>query len=297
MRRLSKTKGLLISALTLSSILLLSDNIYNPNSKRCGAYSILLSKGVISRPEKLTDKLQINTSRMYKLVSEKSEAEGIEDLKELVNTADVEEAWYYDGERWVENGIEERKYKVLLEGPLEKIINNNKSPTFYHIHPLKSYESEDIQSNDDLATAIYRQNEMYKSAISGALPSLQDMYTMVSSTIDAWKKDSNINPKFKVVSPFGVTEYSLTKKGLGYFGTVAEKDLLKVINLNLAYIAQEETKVEKSSQVSVVLPRVPDLIGERHFFDKHKYKVIQSLLKGYNYHYFDVSFSPHSSTK
>lgn len=104
---------------------------------------VLCATGCSGLPKLNTsDHLYVNTTETHYQVKKSKEA-GEKDLQSIVMTSELEEAWVFNpvDSLWIEIGSSESPSSILYDGRIiNHLIQTNKKPIIYHIHPAKSLE-------------------------------------------------------------------------------------------------------------------------------------------------------------
>lgn len=160
------------------------------------------------RPERLVERLRVNTSQDYRQVAIKDEAAGVADLRAATAGEPFEEFWAFipKTRRWVELGCCERRTAqgnyVGIEYLLVDIMAANRRLVLYHTHPRTSFIRENYHP-DRAAIKIMEE----------ALPSPQDMETMVGLARRFRALQPGGDLSWRIVSRHGVTTYGLAAPG------------------------------------------------------------------------------------
>jgi hypothetical protein len=244
------------------------------------AYALVSRNTTQCRPVTRLENLIVNTSDDRRYEVQKSEEEGIQDIRKLVKSSDLEESWIYlpEKELWVETGINEKRVEsdhlegiyVFLDIDLcRKLTKENDNLIFYHFHP---YEIE----------LLYEKEEEFKPFLiaRNSIPSSGDLshMAMVSLVFNRVNPDGKIN--FKVCSSEGIAEYSLTERGKYYFGKTTPGELKKIM----------EIKHFRSFSSALFL----DAVAPSRFTVSPQER-IQQLIELLNDEYMTVKFSPYEN--
>lgn len=158
------------------------------------------------RPRRLVDKLEVNTSQDYRAVAVKNQAAGEADLRQATMGPPFEEFWAFIPAQklWVELGCCERRTEsgvyVGIESLLLTLMAQHRDLVLYHTHPRTSF----IRGN-------YHENRAVKKVLEEALPSPDDMETMVKLTRRYEDLQPGGNITWRIVSRHGVTTYGLAR--------------------------------------------------------------------------------------
>ena len=201
--------------------------------------------------------LEINTQDERYGVVLLTETQGNTLLRELSLQSSYEEIWGYlpSSFTWVELGIKALPIHVQKqtdgsssvdirisydETRLLSLMQNDPSIVLYHIHP--------IQSVHQLIQADAAKNTT-TTWDALALPSGPDLVQVVHYTRIFAQKFPNRPLRFRVVSMWGVTEFSLTAKGMSEFFGQDEQSLLFPFQAVMELSVQPEEKNSKTSPV------------------------------------------------
>lgn len=203
------------------------------------------------------DKLAVNQTDVRQIVPQ-NEEEGIQDMRKLVSSSPLEEAWVYlpKDELWVEIGKESRPPGMCIEQEFRffqlttvldvEFMHDLPSAGYdeiivYHFHPdsnFKSIENAAKRLKKRHRSSVFTR-QMYEKKLErlkekliakSLVPSGPDISNMImNSTIL-----NKINPKgevaYKICSCYGVAEFYLTEKGKAHFNQVfsleKERDFL-----------------------------------------------------------------------
>jgi len=188
-----------------------------------------LSTLLKERPISITNELVVNTENKVRYAAMISEKQGIKDLFQKVYTSEFEEGYTYVKSfgAYVEIGKNEENGKIYAGVEFENNVIKKLYCTYgnlinTHIHPTR-----DVKKPEKITSAIPRKQWDYLEM----LPSFEDLTSYLILCKELYKiKDGNIVDRIQ--SKFGITEYSLTKKGKKYIeflsnaevaGYVAEK--------------------------------------------------------------------------
>jgi hypothetical protein len=172
------------------------------------------------------DKLAVNQTDVRQIVPQ-NEEEGIQDMRKLVSSSPLEEAWVYlpKDELWVEIGKKSRPPGMCIEQEFRffqlttvldvEFMHDLPSAGYdeiivYHFHPDSNFKS--------IENAAKRLKKRHRSSVF-----TRQMYVL-----------NKINPKgevaYKICSCYGVAEFYLTEKGKAHFNQVflleKERDFL-----------------------------------------------------------------------
>ena len=191
-----------------------------------------------SPPVRTLDALVVNTCNGYRTRVVKSEAEGLHDLKQLIDTTRFEEAWAYNPESkvWFEIGTHET-HSINTQGSFQagayidsRWIQDSlpQSGTIYavHIHPAtRSEQEKDTErrlaamgvtpNHPEYRLIAFNLSSMYQ--VLKATPSEGDIETMVHSSIK--NKNNGVKVIYRVVSEFGALDFASTPKGTELFAS------------------------------------------------------------------------------
>jgi len=180
------------------------------------------------------DSLVINTTDTIRTVIQKDESEGIKDLQSIIANAVYEEAWAYtpSDSTWHETGISQLiKNRIIRLDDSNELIIVKPEPSAslvrisdhiktlfklydeivdYHLHPLPDQEIKDEAESDNAEDLQTAREKLY---VTKARPSYLDLLSMIALSHDFYTENPDGNISFKIASPLGITEYSLTEKG------------------------------------------------------------------------------------
>ncbi len=119
------------------------------------------------------------------------------------------------------------KKSTLDESIMNRLIRQYDRLTHYHIHPYTVFDKEkDKQDFIKWATKFVKKNlskerldQFVQNGNGGqtAFPSSNDLATMVSWSKNFYAVHPTGDITFKIVSPYGITEYKVTEKGKELF--------------------------------------------------------------------------------
>lgn len=182
------------------------------------------------------EELVSNDSQLYSFWSKKSEAEGVADLRSLLQQSPYEEAWIYSPstEEWFEVGSKSHRSKgkssVRRRGMSMVgwfIQNPGSSLVFYHYHPSRSALTNTVPGG--YSTTIQEPNgatepsaftldatllKSYFKDVPFARPSYGDLSVLTEDSVVAHHLCTNNHLQGKICSEHGVTTYHLTEAGL-----------------------------------------------------------------------------------
>lgn len=200
--------------------------------------------------EKTLEKLIVNNNNSIITVVNKDENAGLTDLKNLMNSAEKEEAWCYipKDNKWIEVG-ESRKVDPSEKGNfsvkinlsrLYKIMDKNEELVFYHIHPAKGKCLDKCEFKEDLY-------------VYSTLPSKEDMLFMTQVYYYFSEKQKDAKFSFKIASMYGITEcvpskiedYSIRIKFINAYYSMIDSYLQLNFLLNRIISKCDETKKDK----------------------------------------------------
>ena len=187
-------------------------------------------------PVRVVEKLIVNIVNDERTVANnKCEFEGVQDIYDLVMTSVFEEMWAYLPEasdnscRWVEIGRDERSetegaYVGVDRAFLAKIMAEHDQLHLYHFHPFTYLQKRTGKSTSAASSAPLGTNESSADDLMPnlrfAMPSPSDIHFMMDVT---WQfhqfhpNDGSI--RHRVVTPFGVIDYALTKAGIDRYAS------------------------------------------------------------------------------
>jgi hypothetical protein len=183
--------------------------------------SVLLAQS--TRPLVFSSELSTNGQNAIRGVVAMAEAEGIDQIRRLLDTSALEEQWVFlpEPQIWIEIGVGEVDDRVEVDVDfLERVLGAFDTVHLYHIHPARYFEPG---GSDTLALA---------------LPSPSD----VESSVKIAKLQQALSPGSEVrsfvVSPLGVVEYAPTPLGRSRLVAEAthprasvERDLMTMISV------------------------------------------------------------------
>jgi len=208
-----------------------------------GAMVFQNSQGIIRQdkplepPPRIVSNLVVNNSTDYINVVEKNEEEGVRDLRQLAENSQLEESWVYLPLEtlWVEIGKTSFPLEIIVKnkeiigyqervenytGIVFKLMQAHWTLVHYHIHIKKSgvvkegidYIVDGLKISDSSLLEI---ENLVSSAT--ALPSALDIRNMVVHSDAYYTLNSRGQISHKVVSGYGVTEYTVTEEGRRFF--------------------------------------------------------------------------------
>lgn len=182
------------------------------------------------RQIRIVETLTVNASNVSRMVAvNKCEAEGLRDIRSLMVQSRIEELWVFvpAGEtaecHWIEIGDEPRagpdNTTVRVDWTyLEKLMARFELLYLYHFHPLVYFERCSPQPGCNafsvpVMTGVVPTERLVIN-LQFAMPSAEDIYFMSESS---WRYDRHQPAggtiRHRVVSPYGVIEYSLSGAG------------------------------------------------------------------------------------
>ncbi|MFA6088515.1 MAG: hypothetical protein WC755_01500 [Candidatus Woesearchaeota archaeon] len=205
--------------------------------------------------EKETKILQLNDKDYVMQITHKTEEEGVKDIRQLNKKTPFEELWLFLPEKniWYEVGVR-RQVNIGSSGIndpgyyiYEGIIRKNPDVTkcvFYHNHPSylnivnnfsidkilsdKNTPEEKINSLRKFSSYHYRFHSEYHSITPSSLDGDLGSSLLITSIFKLF--NSKLKVTYKIVSDFGVTEYTPTEEALICFKSDGEKSRLKLPN-------------------------------------------------------------------
>jgi hypothetical protein len=193
-----------------------------------------------SLPLKKTQDLEVTSNNKkygYLAVTENTdEASGIEQICDFLMEDPPEEAWCYlpDKKMWIETGIssgligkprQDGKFDLVGEVQTDhtldlEILKKEKNIIDFHFHP--TYLAQDLFGKHlDTREKRYHWNAPHM-VMWYALPSAADIFRMMQDTWIMFKEQGeDVHYVAKIVSSYGITEYSTTKDALLHFGKLA----------------------------------------------------------------------------
>ena len=225
------------------------------------------------RPIRIVDQLLVNASNEQRLVTlTLGEAEGIAQIRELMNRSPVEELWVFladssggDAGRWVEIGGEIRSESELSSVGvdwtyLSKLIERFGDIDVYHFHPLSYFERCGCEQGcKEFALPMSVMDLSASGLINNlkfAMPSPGDIHFMMEPL---WRFE-RAHPVFgsmrhRLVSPYGVVEYGLTTSGKARY---AENRNTRMEGL---YIKQVAANALSDENIAVLAAEYPHDLG------------------------------------
>jgi len=205
------------------------------------------------KPLQYKEKLIVNTNDKIRTIIFKNEEEGTKDIKELVGTSEIEEAWAYlpPSQKWIEIGIEgttktqfryDNNLKKITKGyintkidsaNLEKILKEYDDLIIFHFHP-ESFSSEAITvlkeayQKEELTNETYIQ-QMLLYEFLNCIPSIDDITTMIITSRAFYLLHPHGNTRHKVISKIGIAEYKLTSKGIKEYTSMSNTEFLETV--------------------------------------------------------------------
>ena len=182
---------------------------------------------------KVIDELVVNSENKHKTIIYKSEDEGISEMRNLLESSQIEEAWAYlpHQEKWIEVGYNEETEKKINKRYITKarldvqfldgLMNENNNMVLYHFHSsyclsledkIRKREEEGLPMNDKEI-----EKERIRLLIKSAYPSRSDLTNMIANSIAFFERNPNGKITFKIGSHYGITEYHLTEEGIAHF--------------------------------------------------------------------------------
>ena len=184
---------------------------------------------------KIINKLVVNNKNEYKTIIFKNEGEGILEMRELIDSSQIEECWIYlpHHEKWIEIGYNEESEKKINDCYITKarldvrfmdwLMNENNNMIVYHFHSSYCLSLEDEIKERKERGLPMSDNEIEKEKIrfliKSAYPSRSDLMNMIVNTIEFFERNLDGNITFKIGSHYGITEYHLTEEGRIHFYT------------------------------------------------------------------------------
>ncbi|MBW2982069.1 hypothetical protein KY343_04265 [Candidatus Woesearchaeota archaeon] len=232
------------------------------------------------------ENLVVNISDDKKYEVQKNEEEGIQDIRKLIKTSDLEEGWVYlpEKELWFEtrikqrieesNGLMHRRLKSDI-GLCTKLMKENNTLISYHFH-LGRYEEELREYENRLSNPLLKEGFKASVIAMKTIPSSKDLYFMIMLSLVCNKENPNGKISSKVCSPEGIVEYSLTEEGKRYF---REKDVYETKKI-----------IEEKHSRAKLLSAASD-------FTVSSQERINQLVDLLNDEYVTVRFSPYENRK
>ena len=217
------------------------------------------------------DRLQINEVTSHRTAVRQDEQAGIKNLRGLCLNASVEEHWVFlpDEDLWLEISYDEAPGSAEIDLDfLEDLIKKHENLAIYHIH-LRSY----LKSLKERGYSAINETWL-------AIPSFEDIALMVyfTSHFHTYHPEGKIS--WKICSPLGLTEYSLTDEGIAHYDRINNDTFL------LSYLYPSRSKAmdpEAVSTFDITAPhKVDDLINWANEQGKD---------------YIEVKFFPHAKKK
>lgn len=165
---------------------------------------------------KYLDKLVVNNDSTTRVISYRTEEQGIEDMKEFVKTSKIEEAWFYDPKLnlWYEVGKFSYEMKkengdytlatILDKNYLDYLIETHDEGIIYHFHP--EFVTEEAKTNFS----------DFNLKIQSSIPSEMDLFF----TLRYLTKFYHLHPKGNLKSSVvygGIIDMEFTEKGKGAY--------------------------------------------------------------------------------
>ncbi|MFQ5685638.1 MAG: hypothetical protein ACE5GV_03160 [Candidatus Scalindua sp.] len=191
------------------------------------------------------NELVVNNKNHYKTVIYENEDEGISEMRELIESSQIEESWAYlpHREKWIEIGYNEESEKKIDENYITKakldiqilddLMNQNNNMILYHFHTSYCLSLEDKIKEREKNGPPMNDNEIEKERIrlliESAYPSRSDLLNMIGNSTEFFERNSDGNITFKIGSHYGITEYRLTDEGMAYL--YADNSLKQIVRI------------------------------------------------------------------
>lgn len=185
-------------------------------------------------PVEYSSRLVVNKINSKRYIVNKGEKEGIKDIGYLVKTSKYEESWAYlpTKKQWVEVGLDECVrlqesskpfFSYLSIDTLFDMIGLNtglesaKETSTGLMLDTKNLENLMKENNNLVLYHFHPKDEVCIYPAAHAMPSPQDLISMIGQTNKYLKYQPKGSITFKVCSPSGIVEYCLTEKGKTQF--------------------------------------------------------------------------------
>lgn len=162
---------------------------------------------------KYVDNLVVN-KKDYRTVSNMTEEEGIENIREIINKNNDEpvekEAWAYLNGIWVEFGINKKGQFAYDTLYLRELMEENNKITIYCFNDYKKILKDTLEKDTSMTEEEILKLEK-KLKANEAIPSKELILYMIGTTLEGavYRCTTNV----KVCSRKGVTEFYLTDPG------------------------------------------------------------------------------------
>ena len=258
------------------------------------------------------DKLAVNQTDVRQIIPQ-NEEEGIKDMRKLVSSSPLEEAWVYlpKDELWVEIGKESRPPGMCIEQESRffqlttvldvEFMHDLPSAGYdeiivYHFHPDSNFKL--IKSTTKRLKKRHRNSvfnkQMYEKRLEilkeklkakSLVPSGPDISSMIINSTMLNK----INPKGKVVykicSFYGIGEFYLTEEGKAHFDQVFS------LGKERDFLVKEQTEINIISYNTNV--RLFEFAGFNQGYTESAAKELAELMSS---EYIKVTFTPYDAT-
>ncbi len=193
----------------------------------------------------VTERVTVNTDDSIQTVTYNNEVEGVLDLQRIITKSKQEDAWVYvpKEQKWVEVGInyediggpgDFEKGAKVSDKVFGRLVDKHQELIFYHIHPITTRDREKLKkpkgktSNKSTAKEGLHFVTIYSPTFTKtdttnavnmtiyaamALPSQADISALIKQAEIFYSTNPSGRFISKIVSPLGITEYSLTEEG------------------------------------------------------------------------------------
>lgn len=168
---------------------------------------------------KEVDKLVVNTACSYRTAAKKSEEEGVKDIRELIDSSDLEELWAYLPQEslWVEIGRNEESFGESSvstdEAYFKKLIQTYDELILYHFH-----------INDERNYPSLKELKKIFN-VKKAMPSGSDLAAIFCSSILFYRFQPYGKISAKLCSKCGITEFYLTDSWKEYYKNASTNEI------------------------------------------------------------------------
>ena len=185
----------------------------------------------VARPLRQIEHLVVNNANQMRTMAQaKCEAQGVKEIRALLETSDREEMWVYlageteaGGCQWIEIGGENQSvaYKATVRvdhGYLAEIMTFHPDLIIYHFHPRAYFAPRGDRSRNGFRSAgdpaMAPLTGVSVDVLRFSMPSPEDIYFMMES---GWLFERHSpaggSLKHRVVTPLGVVDYASTEAG------------------------------------------------------------------------------------
>ncbi|GIU68787.1 MAG: hypothetical protein KatS3mg002_0023 [Candidatus Woesearchaeota archaeon] len=199
-------------------------SIYGQQTNKDSSYVEKQSR--INIPLSYSKTLSVNKDNNERRISLLNELEGISYIRKILSKSEYEEAWIYDpkNSRWIEIGLDETGWikdstgystKVSLDSLyIDKLMDSLDVLISYHFHPavIKPFMTDTSSMLPEMKNAVKKFGVEAFLYSSTAIPSIQDINTMIGEQSKFYRKKPYGKITHCVASYFGITEYYLTEK-------------------------------------------------------------------------------------